>query len=146
MRGLTNSVIIFMVGALAGPLINWATSPPYRWPSVGGFSVYLVLLLWPTQPLGVIEYSSGTLVATLVTVGANVIFFGLIGLAVGAALSRTIAFLGIYLLVAALIFLLALWASGFDLHQVDAVALVAALGFYAFLFRLSARFARAGSS
>jgi hypothetical protein len=98
-----------------------------------------VFLLWPTQPLGVIEHNSGAAVAILVTVGANVILFGLVGVAVNCASGRAFVLFGIYLLLAILIYLLASWAAGSDLSQVDVLALAVALTFYALLFWLSTR-------
>ena len=145
-RGLANAVVVFMMAALVGPLISLATWPLDRllltkWPSIGSFLYELVSLLWPTQPLGVIEHSSGTAIAFLITVGGNVVLFGMLGLAVGAAARWTFVLLGIYLLVAALICLLALWGAGFDFAYLNIFALAIVLAFHAFLFRLSTRIA-----
>jgi hypothetical protein len=145
-RGLANAVVVFMMAALVGPLIVLATWPlaPLlltKWPSIILFLSKLVSLLWPTQPLAVIEHSSGSAVALLIAGGANVVLFGILGLAVGAASRWTFALLGIYLLVAALLCLLSLWGAGFDFSYLNILAVAIGLAFYAFLFWLSTRIA-----
>ena len=92
-RRLVVSVLIFIVAALMGPLIRWITWPPSKFErdtstSMNNFVSDLVFSLWPTQPLAVMEASTGAFVAGLVAVSANVILFGFVGAVVGAIASQ----------------------------------------------------------
>jgi hypothetical protein len=145
LRGAALSGGIFAMAALVGPLMNWVSWPPdllSEKRSFGSrFVEHLVYLLWPMQALGVIQYSAGILTAAIVAIGANVLVFGLIGLAVGAVSSRPAVVLGLYMLVATLVCLQALWDAGFNLSYLNPLAVVVVLVFHAFLFWLSSRFA-----
>src|SRR5207245_1989173 len=92
MRTVAGSILIFIGSGLAGPLLRWATWPSNPAPQGSGFSfdnlIYdLVLFLWPTQPLAVMEVTIGSFAATSLSVGANALLFGIVG-ALAAAIAR----------------------------------------------------------
>jgi len=146
MRGLAISTLIFGATAFVGPLIRWMTWPPSKFEqgsstSIGNFVYDLVFLLWPTQPLAVIDVNTGPLVAGVVAVGANVLLFGFVGLVVGSVAKHAPGLLALYVLVCALVLLLALWGAGFSVAYLNIFALVAALLLYAVPFWATARLA-----
>jgi hypothetical protein len=142
MGRVATSSMIFMAGAFAGPLLSWATKPDFHLDSViYGFLFDLIILIWPTIILGVSMPEGVPIENVIISVGANVLFLGLVGAAIGFALSRPVVLVGIYLVLTTLIGLFAAWTSGFDLRYFDFFAFAITLGFYAFLFWLSVRLA-----
>ena len=98
-----------------------------------------MLLLWPTQPLAVIKVNTGSVVAGLVAVGANVALFAVVG-ALANLFRGRIGLPMLYLLVVLLAFLYALWGSGFSFAYLNMSALLVALLFYVIPFVLTDRF------
>jgi hypothetical protein len=107
--------------------------------AVNNFIYDLVFLLWPMQSLAVMEVNTGRTVAVVVAVAANILLFGIIGLAVGISASRHFGFVVAYLLVCVLVSILALWGAGFSFAHLNAFALIAALVVYGATFWATAR-------
>jgi hypothetical protein len=135
---------IFALAGLVGPLLRWATWPPSP-PSAGwlGNFVYdLVLLLWPTQPLAVMEASVGTLAGAAISVTANILLFVVIGMLAGALAKTAVRLSLVYLVVCVMIVLVFVWSVGFNFSYLNVIALVVALALYvvpfALIWRLSA--------
>ena len=128
---------IFTAASLVGPLLVLCLWPLSRFnqafPELENFVYDLIFLLWPAQPLAVIESNSGTFVAATVAVVANILMF-----AVPALLKRIILQrwwqLTVYSLTCGFILLLAFWASGFNYRFINGLALLSALVFYTALF------------
>lgn len=142
--GLGLTTLLFALMGFVGPCIRWLTWPPSafeQWTSTAfsGFVYDLVLLLWPTQPLAVIEVNTGSVVAGLVAVGANVALFAVVG-ALANLFRGRIGLPMLYLLVVLLAFLYALWGSGFSFAYLNMSALLVALLFYVIPFVLTDRF------
>jgi hypothetical protein len=101
-----------------------------------------VLLLWPTQPLAVVEASVGSVAAIAISVTANILLFGVIGMLAGVLAKTAIQLGSVYLAVCVMIILLGLWSVGFGFSYLNVIALVVALVLYAVPFavvwRLSA--------
>lgn len=139
MRYILTTVAVFAAWALAGPLLRLATWPPDS-PRSGGsesdsnFLYDLVLLLWPTQPLAVMEASVGTVMGVAIAVLANVILFAVLGILIGATAKYRSWILAMYVGVAALLVLLAFFAAGFSASHVSFGALIAAILLYALPF------------
>ena len=136
MRALARSILIFGLCGLVGPLIRWATWPPAR-PTEGvgeDFIYNLVLLLWPAQPLAAIEASTGRLVAAAVSVGANLLLFSALGVAVGLLVRRPAPVVVLYLATCAAVLAFALWIVGFEFAYLSLIALMVAFLIYAVPF------------
>ena len=147
MRTLAVSTLIFVASALAGPLIRLAAWPPSKMQqgsilSIRDFVYDLVLLLWPTQPLAVIEVNTGTLLAVTVSVGANILLFAVAGMVAGISARQPLRLLALYLVVCVMVLILALWSAGFSLADINIIALSVAFLLYAVpfwaVFRLTA--------
>jgi hypothetical protein len=135
---------VFSIWALAGPLLRLATWPPSP-PTSGGsesgvdFLYDLVLLLWPTQPLAVIEASVGTTVGVIVAVLANVVSFAVLGMLVGATAKHRSRLFTIYICVALLLAFFDFFAAGFSASYMSISALIVAISLYAIPFIMTAR-------
>jgi len=131
------AVPVFAAAGLAGPLIRLVTWPPSSFEEVTSkatenFVYDLVLYLWPTQPVvGAYESTIGSGPAIILSVGENVVFFALLGLAVGAVAQWRaglfLAFAGLCGIVA----MIAMWGSGFSLAHVNWAPLLVSLVLYA---------------
>lgn len=99
----------------------------------------LVLFVWPFQPLGVLEGVAGWIGAAVITVGANVLLFMVIGW-LGFRFRRQPAILTILwgAIVASLV-LVAWWASGYDARFVNLPSLTVAALFYGALIWIVSR-------
>jgi len=136
-QAVVRSVLIFAVTALVGPLMHFILRPvSYKLPT---FFDYLNLLLWPTLPLGVVEHGGTLAYAALVTVGSNIVLFSLFGLAFGLVRNWRPLLLGMYLVLAGFITLVAAWTAGFDRSEIDWLALATALAFYGFVVWIAVR-------
>jgi hypothetical protein len=149
MGAVARSTTIFLTAGLVGPLIRWVvpvtpTGSDIR-PSIGDFVYNLVLLLWPAQPLAVIEVNTGKLVAAIMSVGANLLLFGLVGVVAGFCARKPGGLGLIYLTVCAMVVALALWAFGRPFTSAEASALASSLVLYAFLFIVVFRLHRTAS-
>jgi hypothetical protein len=145
MRRFLIPVTIFVLAAFVGPCLHIATRSLQfeHYPSVGITIVSLASLLWPIQPLGVMEYQYGSAITGVILITGNVLFFGLIGAAVAAAVWRTSILIIIYASVAALLCLFAYWGAGSTVHDAQMLfALAVALCFHAFLFYWPTRLVR----
>lgn len=135
------SVLIFMAAGLVGPLLRWATWPPGTSTGMADFLYSLVLLLWPAQPVSVIEASTGTLIAIAISVGANVLLFGVLGVLVGVFASKGAALVVLYVGALASLVALTVWAFGLSFTSFPVLALIGAAALYAVpffaVFRLS---------
>ena len=144
MRHIALSALIFGVAALVGPLLRLVTWPPSQFmgtPEVFDFLYELILLLWPAQPIAVMEVNTGPVIAAASAVGANVLLFTLVGLIVGALGSRRVALLAIFICVSFAIVWVSVRASG-DLAGINVASLLVALLLYAVLFWGIDRFMR----
>ena len=147
MRTVVRSILIFMACGLAGPLLRWVTWPPTPTPQGSGFSfddfIYdLVLFLWPTQPLAVLEVTIGSFAAIGVSVGANVLFFGIAGALAGTISRQPVKLLALYLVACTVMLAFALWTAGFTVAYLNVSALVVAVLLYAVPFLAVFRFGR----
>jgi hypothetical protein len=134
MKIFSGSILVFLACGLAGPLLRWATWPP-KPASTGGDFVYdLVLFLWPTQPLAVMEATIGPVAAIALSIGANVVLFGVVGLVAAAVAARVSRLIALYVLVCLGVLLFALWTAGFSVAFVNMGALVIAFVLYALPF------------
>ena len=125
------SAALFGVFGLVAPIIWWVSrllviTPGFA-DSEGTFVADTVFLLWPTQPIGVIEHSIGTASATILVVGANVLLFAVIGVAVATFGPSRSGSLAVYVVVGVLVFLLAFWGAGFEFHYLPVKAYLASL-------------------
>jgi len=139
MKTFVPSILLFSAAGIAGPLLRWATWPPGRVGDGTGFSMNdflynLVLLLWPTQPLGVMEASVGRDMALAIAVGANLILFGVAGVIVSIASRRLTGIATVYVLLCAMLTGFAFWIAGKNLGDIDVVALLVAVALYGLLF------------
>jgi len=134
MRTIIWSILIFVASSFAGPLVRWATWPPKATGGFADFMYDLVLLLWPTQPLTVVEASAGTFAAIVLSVGANALLFGVVGALAGILGSKRAALLALYMAACAMLIAFALWGFGFPMTYSNAGALVAVAFLYALLF------------
>ena len=149
MRTVAGSILIFVASGLVGPLLRWATWPPSHAPQGSGFSfddfVYdLVLLLWPTQPLAVMEVTMGSFAAVTLSVGANALFFGIVGALAAVIARQPRKLLGLYLAACLVVFLLAFWSAGFSVAFLNVGALAVGFLLYAVPFLVVFWFARKG--
>ena len=99
----------------------------------------LALLVWPFQPLGVLEGAVGWIGAAMITVGANILLFTLIGW-LGFRFRQQPVFLAI--LWGAVVIPLAVvawWASGYDAHFVNIPSLAVSALFYGALIWVVSR-------
>ena len=139
MNRVLKSTAVFAGAGLLGPLVVYATWPVSRFntlvpKSVSNFRYDFVFLLWPTQPMAVVEVSIGRLAAAALAIGANLLLFAALGAAVGTlARTRTRLIAG-YAVVCGLIFYFDLWGAGFSLAYLNVFALVVALILYAIPF------------
>jgi hypothetical protein len=131
MNRTLKSLLVFAGAGLLGPLV-WNIVPhPSR---MEGFISDLVFLLWPTQPMGVIETNVGAPKALAFTIGANLVLFAIIGVIVGL-LARTRGRLVLaYVVVCLLLFMWAFWGAGFSFAHLGVLALAVALLVYAIPF------------
>jgi hypothetical protein len=125
------SILVFTGAGLLGPLVWNMVRHPSR---VENFVSDLVFLLWPAQPMGVIEANVGVPRALAVTIGANLILFAIVGVIVGLlARTRGRLILG-YVVVCLLLFVWAFWGAGFSFAHLGGLALAVALLVYAIPF------------
>jgi len=125
------SLLVFAGAGLLGPLVWNMVRHPSR---IEGFISDLVFLLWPTQPMGVIETNVGAPKALTFTIGANLVLFAIIRVIVGL-LARTRGRLVLaYVVVCLLLFVWAFWGAGFSLAHLRVLALAVALLVYAIPF------------
>lgn len=142
MKTSSRSILVFLACGLVGPLLRWATWPP-KPASIGGDFVYdLVLFLWPTQPLAVMEATVGPAAATALSIGANVILFGVVGLVAAAVAARVSRLIALYVLVCFGVLLFALSTAGFSVAYVNMGALLVAFVLYALPFVAISRILR----
>jgi hypothetical protein len=148
-RTVVRSTLVFLVAGLVGPLIRWVTPPTPTGQglssSIGDFIYSLVLLLWPAQPLAVIEVNTGRFVAAITSVGANLLLFGVAGALVGIFAKKPVGLVALYMVVCAMVFSLARWASGLPFTYLEVSALVASLLLYAVPFFIAFWLSRAPS-
>jgi hypothetical protein len=102
------------------------------------FVYLLVILLWPTQPLAVMEVNVGTPVAITYAILANMLLFGVLGLLGGITASSRLGRILLYCVIATLITLYLFHGAGTS--SVSILALLVALCYYALLLRMTAKF------
>jgi hypothetical protein len=140
------STAVFLAAGLAGPLIRWiiplAPTGPGLSSSTSDFVYSLVLLLWPAQPLAVIEVNAGRLVAAIVSIGANLLVFGVVGAVAGICAQKLVGLVSLYLTVCAMVIVLAIWASGLPFTSLEVGALIVSLFLYAIPFLVVFRLSR----
>lgn len=144
LRYVLSTGVVFALWALAGPLLRLATWPPSS-PKPGGsesggdFLYDLVLLLWPTQPLAVIEGSVGTVMGVVIAVLANVVLFAVVGVLIGTTAKYRSGLIAMYVCIAALLGFLAFFAAGFSTSHMSFGALIVAVLLYAIPFIVTRR-------
>jgi hypothetical protein len=137
MNRVLKSTVAFAGAGLLGPLVRFATWPPSKFnslvaKSVSSFLYDFVLLLWPTQPMAMANLGRGATAA--LSVGANLLLFTALGVAVGI-LGRTCTRIIVgYIVVCGLIFWFDLWGAGFSFEYLNLFALGGALLVYAIPF------------
>lgn len=131
MSRTVKSLLVFTGAGLLGPLVWNVVSHPSR---IESFISDLVFLLWPTQPMGVIETNVGARAALAVTIGANLILFAVIGVIVGLAARSRGQLAVAYAVVCVLLFAWAFWGAGFSFAHLGVLALAVALLVYAIPF------------
>lgn len=144
---VARSILVFVATGLVGPLIGWVMWPPGPTESsLANFLYDLILLLWPAQPLAVMEASPGTPAAAAIAVGANVLVFGIAGMIAGCVARRPAYLVALYFIACLLVLLVELWIGGFSLANVSPAPLLVALLVYAVPFfsvmRMANRFSR----
>lgn len=140
--------LVFCCGAFVGPLIRWLTWPPSA-PHAGlglesqHFIYDLVLLLWPGQILGPLEYSVGIPLATVVTVGANVLVYAAVGWGIVLSSRNAVTFWPSVCAVcfAAYMFRFGAWGMSLSLSWGQVLALLLAFSYYILLSLLVRRIA-----
>lgn len=143
-RVLISATLIFAIAGLFGPAIRLITWPPSKFasgssPSFSEFIYQLVFLLWPAQPLAVMEANMDRALALSLAVGTNVFLFSIAGVAAALVARRRFSFAILYLAVCGLVLLLAMWGAGFSFAHVNMLALITALLLYAVPFWAMAR-------
>ena len=136
-----HSTTVFALSALLGPLVRFLTWPSQNpemaaRDSTSTFVYNLVVLIWPTQPLAVMEATIGTFAAVVLSVVANIALFAIVGLAVGIIAERWFLLLASYVFVCGLALALALWGAGFNIAYLESLAIAVALTIYAIPFWL----------
>lgn len=149
MRTLVLPIFIFVASALAGPFIRFAAWPPSKLQegslvSIRDFLYDLVLLLWPTQPLAVIEVSVGAFLAVALSVAANILLFAVAGVVAAISVKQPLRLLAVYLIVCVMVLMLALWSAGYSFEYLNVLALSVALFLYALPFWAVFRFTAVG--
>lgn len=147
MRKASITIGVFAVAALVGPLVRFLTWPPSKFEeatsaTVSEFVYHLVILIWPTQPLAVVEASTGPLTAAAVAICGNVLLFSVMGLVVWVGAKRLYWLITSYVAVCGLVLLAAFWGAGFNVAFVNGFAFVVALLIYAIPFWVVARVAK----
>ncbi len=131
MRRAVKSSIAFGITGLVGPLL-WNIVPH---PSPAEtFVSDLVFLLWPTQLVGVVEFSMGERSALAITAVSNLVLLAALGWVVGWLGRTRHALLLAYCLLTSLLFCWALWGGGFSVAHFGVSAFVVALIVYAIPF------------
>ena len=131
MSRTVKSLLVFTGAGLLGPLVWSVVRHPSR---VESFISDLVFLLWPTQPMGVIETNVGAPRALAVTIGGNLVLFAIIGLIVGLLAKTRGRLVVAYVVVSLLLFMWAFWGAGFSFAHLGVLALAVALLVYAIPF------------
>lgn len=139
MNSILRSTVVFAGAGLLGPLVRFATWPASRFDtlvpkSVSNFLYDFVLLLWPTQPMAVVEVSIGRVAAVALAIVANLLLFAVLGAMVGTQARTRARLIAGYAVVCGLIFYIDLWGAGFSLAYLNVFALVVALILYAIPF------------
>ena len=146
-RSVAITSAVFALWALAGPLLRLATWPPTlptpgSSESGGDFVYDLVLLLWPTQPLAVVEASVGTTMGVAIAVLANVVLLAVLGALIGTTAKQRLLLIGAYACFAVLVAFLAFFGAGFSPSHVNVGALIVALLLYVIPFFATGRLTR----
>lgn len=137
-------MLTFASASLVGPAIRWATWPLTNFDlhasnALNSFVSDVLLLMWPTQPLAVIEENTGSLFAAAIAVGANVLLFSILGVLAGGVARHRIGLILLYALVGLLIVFFALWGAGFSFAYLNVPALAIGLLWYAIPFVVTSR-------
>jgi hypothetical protein len=145
--GLGMTTLLFGLMGFVGPFVRWLTWPPSSFEqrtsiTLSGFIDDMVFLLWPTQSLAVIEVITGSVVAGLTAVGANLVLFAAVGVLANLLFKARIGLLMLYMLVVLLASFFAFWGSGFDVAYLNMPALAVVLLFFAVPFVLTDRYVR----
>jgi hypothetical protein len=138
-------VLIFGLMGFLGPIIRWLTWPPTinnsQMSTEFESLIYnLVLFLWPTQPLSIIEKSTGHLIAGLLTISVNVALFAIIGTIAGLASKIRFGLTAFFIILMVMIFLFSLWIAGFNVLNINKLSIVIAIFFYLIPFVLTFHF------
>lgn len=136
MNRIAKSTMVFAGMGLVGPLLWNAVPHPSR---AEGFVSDLVFLLWPSGMIGAVESKTGEAIAAVLTIGANLVLFSLLGLVVGAIGKDRRRLMFAYGTVAAMIVAWAFWGAGLSLAHLGVLALLVALAAYALPFGLLMR-------
>lgn len=134
----SSPLLVSAVAALVGPvlaLLGSLTKLDSLDESLGSnalseFVYGIVLLVWPFQPLGVLEAVVGWIGAAVITVGANILLFTLIGWLGFRFRQQPVLLAILWGAVVIPLTVVAWWASGNDAHFVNIPSLAVAALFY----------------
>lgn len=141
------TTLLFGLMGLVGPCVRWLTwsLSTFEQSTSAALSTFiydLVFLLWPTQPLAVMEVNIGFANAGLVAVSANILLFGMVGVLAGILVNNRLGLIVLYLTQGLLLILFSLWGAGFSMAYLNVATIVLALLMHAVPFFLAARLAR----
>lgn len=142
-RRLVATTLLFTTTGLVGPGIVWVIWPVSKFaegasPWLVTFVHDLLILIWPTRMLAVIEVNTGRFLAGAVAVGANMLLFAVLGLLAGGMVQKHRGLSILYLAVVFFLTILALWNAGFSVNYLNFSALAIGLLLYAMPFYMTA--------
>jgi hypothetical protein len=143
-RPLAVTTCIFAVAGLIGPFVRIATWPPSqfseKWPQyVSAFVNDLLFLVWPTQMLAVIESSTEFYKAAAVAITSNIVLFVCAGWLFYWCCRSTFRLSVMLTVLLVALTLWGMWGAGFDISQLNWVALTVAASVWSLPFLLSIR-------
>lgn len=140
MTPLHRTMGISLALGLIGPALQAAFWPP-RLQSSGGRSQSaqnllpdLIRLIWPGQQLAVSEAAWGHGIALALSLGANLVLFGILGVAAFVASRSTVAVWMLWLCVGVLVAMFATWMAGFSAAYINWMSVAVALAIYSLPF------------
>jgi hypothetical protein len=133
------TLIAFMLAALVGPVLSFfsITAKLDSNQQIGALAVStiydLILLIWPGQVLAIMEASLGQFLATSIAVTANLLLFISLGLVRYRFRKSPKLSVLLWLLISALVGIIAAWSSGFDINYFNILSLALASAGYGIL-------------
>jgi hypothetical protein len=118
------TALAFAVGGLVGPLAQTVRVRTGWWRTIGGWAA--TQAAWPTQFLGLLEYSIGGPRALAISIVTNVLLFAAVGLAAGIASRRPSSLLALFGMTLFASLTEVYWAAGFEVQSVRPEGVAAA--------------------